>query len=192
MLYCKPHRAAAWQPWRPNSGADRHVFVQAPDCKHGVASKIKVGVCAMDKKVGGSRVAAVATTALGLLDPGRGSSRSGSIKQHDTETHSSTCSCGAAKPAGTFGHLWACAHMSNTKPHRVTRCAQARSKPMCEILARLTAGGEFEVVTFGDQVRTVLAALRCAWACRCQPSTPPGASAGRSLVAGNRSHAQRN
>lgn len=29
---------------------------------------------------------------------------------------------------------------------------QAKSKPMSEILARLTAGGEFEVVSFGDQV----------------------------------------
>jgi hypothetical protein len=32
------------------------------------------------------------------------------------------------------------------------RDTQAQSKPMCEILARLTAGGEFEVVTFGDKV----------------------------------------
>jgi hypothetical protein len=29
---------------------------------------------------------------------------------------------------------------------------QAQSKPMCEILARLTTGGEFEVITFGDKV----------------------------------------
>eukprot|EP00775_Hariotina_reticulata_P005842 gene5842-6083_t len=50
----------------------------APDCKHGIASKIKIGLCAMDKK--------------------------------------------------------------------------AQSKPMCEIIARLTAGGEFEIVNFGDQV----------------------------------------
>jgi hypothetical protein len=26
---------------------------QAPDCKHGLGSKIKVGLCAMDKKVMG-------------------------------------------------------------------------------------------------------------------------------------------
>ncbi|WIA10711.1 hypothetical protein OEZ85_010886 [Tetradesmus obliquus] len=50
----------------------------APDCKHGLGSKIKIGLCAMDKK--------------------------------------------------------------------------AQSKPMCEILARLTTGGEFEVISFGDKV----------------------------------------
>lgn len=26
-------------------------FLQAPDCKHGSTTKIKIGVCAMDKKV---------------------------------------------------------------------------------------------------------------------------------------------
>lgn len=31
-------------------------------------------------------------------------------------------------------------------------CMQAKSKPMREILGRLTAGGEFEMVEFGDQV----------------------------------------
>lgn len=34
----------------------------------------------------------------------------------------------------------------------VTAPVKAQSKPMCEILARLTAGGEFEVVLFGDKV----------------------------------------
>lgn len=34
----------------------------------------------------------------------------------------------------------------------VTAAPQAQSKPMCEIIARLTAGGEFEIVSFGDQV----------------------------------------
>lgn len=37
--------------------------------------------------------------------------------------------------------------------HTLPVSSQAQSKPMREILARLTAGGEFEVVTFGDKVR---------------------------------------
>lgn len=28
------------------------LMLQAPDCKHGISSKIKIGLCAMDKKVG--------------------------------------------------------------------------------------------------------------------------------------------
>jgi hypothetical protein len=27
------------------------MLLQAPDCKHGLGSKIKIGLCAMDKKV---------------------------------------------------------------------------------------------------------------------------------------------
>eukprot|EP00879_Flechtneria_rotunda_P025454 GHRR01027052.1.p1 GENE.GHRR01027052.1~~GHRR01027052.1.p1 ORF type:complete len:432 (+),score=120.74 GHRR01027052.1:86-1381(+) len=65
----------------PHAGRKRRQIKRtrsAPDCKHSIASKIKIGLCAMDKK--------------------------------------------------------------------------AQSKPMREIISRLLAGGEFEVVTFGDKV----------------------------------------
>jgi len=42
---------ACWQPQGP-SYPPPVLMLQAPDCKHGTSSKIKIGLCAMDKKVG--------------------------------------------------------------------------------------------------------------------------------------------
>lgn len=115
--------ATAADPCWPRLSRSRTVLfcVQAPDCKHG-AKKIKVGVCAMDKKVRGQR----------RCQSAHSSSVTEARRRRPTSTAVDPSSCPLC---------WLTAAP-----------VKAQSKPMCEILARLTAGGEFEVVLFGDKV----------------------------------------
>jgi hypothetical protein len=71
------------------------------------------------------------------------------------------------KPAMPPMHSARVQHLSITCAHSTSHPCflQAQSKPMCEILARLTTGGEFEVITFGDRVSSRNPAVHGSKAC---------------------------
>jgi hypothetical protein len=213
----------------PATAADRYSFVlllpclpmllQAPDCKHGLGSKIKIGLCAMDKKVwhsSSSGSSSSSSTATRKLLAGRQHQKqctagdinhvpavllledvaavvqlskvvtAGTVQGKAGGSKSSTSMClqrllvvvALVRARQLAQGRCACAlqMLSAVAQHQqagsVLSCLfplQAQSKPMCEILARLTTGGEFEVITFGDKVSSDSSskALRKLWYMLC-------------------------